>query len=198
MTHTTREEWLQSAAAHLAERVFAPAGYPAPVDVKVSCSWPGGGSARKRLGECWPRAYSAAKVNEIFISPTIADPIAALDILAHELVHSLDDCVSGHKKAFVEAARAIGLEGKPTATHAGPQLVEKLRRIVEHLGAYPHATVSLAGRKKQSTRMIKVECGDCGGVFRTTQKWIDEAEHDLCCPFCRSEAVKTEGGDEEA
>lgn len=187
--HTTREAWLQAAIVHLAP-IFRDAGHPLPDRlIKVACSWPGGGSARKRIGECWPSKASAAGATEIFISPLIADPVAALDILTHELCHAVDDCASGHRAAFVRTARAVGLEGKPTATIAGPNLRRALTAISVTLGDYPHATLSLAGRKKQSTRMLKVTCSDCDGVFRTTQKWIDEADH-LSCPFCQSDAVQ--------
>lgn len=186
--HPTREAWLQAAVLLLAP-IFRGAGHPFPDrPIKVACSWPGGGSARKRIGECWPSKASAIGATEIFISPVIADPVAALDILTHELCHAVDDCASGHRAPFVRIARAVGLEGKPTETHAGEALRQKLIHIVEELGAYPHAALSLADRKKQTTRMVKVECADCGGVFRTTQKWIDEAEH-LTCPFCQSDAV---------
>lgn len=194
--HEARETWLQAGVAGL-EKIFTDAGYTLPA-VKVSCSWPGGGSARKRIGECWSRSASAAKINEIFISPTVSEPVAALDILAHELCHAVDDCASGHRKPFAKIAKAIGLEGKMTATVAGPLLLPKLQAIAVKLGDYPHATLSLAGRKKQGTRMIKVECSDCGGVFRTTQKWLDEAEHALCCPFCRSEDVSINGEPQDA
>lgn len=194
--YTERETWLQAGVAALAP-IFKKAGYELP-PVKVSCSWPGGGSARKALGECWARKNSAAKINEIFISPRIADPVQALDVLAHELCHAVDDCASGHKKPFEKIARAIGLEGKLTATVAGETLRAQLVEIVKKIGAYPHATLSLADRKKQTTRMIKVECKDCGGVFRTTQKWIDEAEHDLCCPFCHSESVTVAGQEKDS
>jgi Zn finger protein HypA/HybF involved in hydrogenase expression len=189
-----REAWL-STAADLLRPVFEAAGYTVPA-VKISCSWPGGGAPSKRAGECWPRSYSAAGVNEIFISPAIADPIAALAVLVHEMVHAVDDCVSGHKKAFARAAKAVGLVGKPTTTQAGPDLLLRFAVVIARLGEYPHAKVSLADRKKQSTRMVKVECSDCGGVFRTTRKWLDAADH-LTCPFCQSDAVKVEEGDAE-
>ena len=65
--------------------------------------------------------------------------------------------------------------------------------IADALGPYPHATLNLSARKKQTTRMIKVECGDCDGVFRTTQKWLDEATHGLCCPFCHGDNVQVGG-----
>ena len=186
----TREEWLVTAADHLRDGLFARNGLTVP-PVKVSCSWPGGGSARKRIGECWPTTFSAAKINEVFISPALGDAVKALDVLVHELVHAVDDCASGHKAAFVAAARAVGLEGKPTATHAGPTLLVALQGLAAILGPYPHSTLNLANRKKQTTRMIKVSCDDCGGVYRTTRQWIDQAD-ELTCPFCQGDHVKVE------
>jgi hypothetical protein len=121
----------------------------------------------------------------------LGDAVKALDVLVHELVHAVDDCKSGHKKPFVTAARAVGLEGKPTATHAGPALLVALQGLASTLGPYPHSQLNLSGRKKQTTRMIKVECDDCGGVYRTTRQWIDQA-HELTCPFCQSDSVKVE------
>lgn len=191
-TFDTREAWLARGAVLITHTVFAAAGIEVPV-VKTSCSWPGGGSARKRIGECWARRMSEAGINEIFISPVIADPVQALDILTHELVHASDDCASGHGAEFVRRARKVGLEGKPTATVAGAALRAKLAEIAEALGPYPHATLNLSARKKQTTRMIKVECDDCGGVYRTTQKWLDEATHGLCCPFCHGDNVQVGG-----
>lgn len=176
-SNATREAWLEAGVKKLTA-VFAANGYTLP-PVKVSCSWPGGGSARKRIGECWPTAFSAAKVNEIFISPRIADPVMALDILTHELVHAVDDCKNGHKKPFVAIARKLGLEGKPTATHAGPVLREALVKIAKAIGAYPHSTLDLSARKKQTTRNIKHECDDCGAVWRMAAKW-----EVTCCPVC--------------
>lgn len=191
---TNREAWLQAGAAELERRVFRPAGIALPV-ANVSCSWPGGGSARKRIGECWPRAMSAARTNEIFVSPLIADPIAALDILAHELVHASDDCASGHGAEFVRRARLIGLEGKPTATHAGATLRAELERIAGRLGEYPHARLDLSARKKQTTRMLKISCDDerCGGVFRAARAHIEKARRNLSCPFCGGADVSIEG-----
>ncbi len=173
----TREEWLEAGVRHLTVN-FKSAGYALP-PVKVSCSWPGGGSARKRIGECWPTHFSAAKVNEIFISPRISDPVAALDILTHELCHAVDDCKSGHKAPFVKIARALGLEGKPTSTHAGDALKVSLQCIAKAIGPYPHSTLDLSARKKQTTRNLKHECSDCGATWRMAGKWTP-----ICCPCC--------------
>lgn len=92
----TREEWLNLGVEAL-RRIFAEAGHTVPAKVRVSCSWPGGGSARKRIGECWASKSSAENYNEIFISPVVAEPVAALDILA--LAHSANPTMSSSDRA---------------------------------------------------------------------------------------------------
>lgn len=67
--YKAREEWLSHAAHALREGFVTHGGVAVPADVKVSCGFPGGGSATRRIGECWPRSRSAAKLNEVFISP---------------------------------------------------------------------------------------------------------------------------------
>lgn len=96
-----------------------------------------------------------------------------LDVLVHELVHAADDCRSGHKGAFRRLATAIGLTGRMTATVAGPELAARLHALAEELGPYPHAALDASMRKKQSTRMLKVVCPDCGYAVRTTNKWLE-------------------------
>ena len=67
-----------------------------------------------------------------------------------------------------------------TATVAGPELRAQLEAISKTLGAYPHGKLTKSGRKKQTTRMLKCECTECGFVCRTTKKWL----LDLGAPFC--------------
>lgn len=183
----TREQWLQAGVAILNAKVFRAADLNAPADAKVCCSWPGGGSRQKAIGECWPRGLSKAKVNEMFISPKIDSPVEALAVLSHEMVHAIDDCKNGHKAPFAKMARAIGLEGKMKATVPGEALTETLRGIAAELGAYPHQALNLNGRKKQSTRLIKCACPECDYTVRVAQKWID-----IGTPICPVDEVPME------
>jgi hypothetical protein len=192
--YKTREEWLQAAYTALQGAVFAPAGVTVPDDGRVSCSWPGGGSPAKRIGECWSRSASTRKVNEIFISPGLALEQAVLDVLTHEMVHAADDCRSGHKGPFVKAARAVGLEGKPTATRAGPALAAKLQDVARSLGAYPHGALSTSKRKKDTCRQLKFSCTECGAIWRMTQIWAETASNGAgpFCPVCGGNEVDQE------
>ena len=186
-TPITREQWLEIAVAEVAlanpSITFPP--------VKVSCSWPGGGSARKRIGECWARSASQAKINEIFISPKLEDAARVVSVLVHELAHAIDDCKNNHKAAFVKIGKSLGLEGKPTQMELSAPLAAALANaVIAKAGAFPHRRLDMSQRKKKATYMLKCECGDCGAIFRLTQKVLDMAEDGLACPVCREENVQ--------
>lgn len=177
MTHSTREGWLVAAVEALTP-LFASRDIELP-DVRISVGFPGGrGPKTGVIGQCWNSHSSADSLPQIFIHPSLTDPTEILATTIHELVHAVDDCESGHKGPFVKMARAMGLAGKPTATHAGEDLVEELKPVIDALGEYPHAALAgieggADGPKKQTTRMIKVECPEDGYIVRTTQKWLD-------------------------
>lgn len=181
MKYATREQWLEAAVAIL-KPLFEGAGYKVP-KVRVTCGWPsrGGISAKKRtIGQCWDTKASSDGVHQIFISPWLdaaADECGVLSTLIHEVVHAVVGIAEGHNKVFGKCARAVGLEGKLTCTHAGDELVTKLEGYAKQLGKYPHAKLDPKHSpvKKQGTRMIKMECSECGYVARTSQKWLDEA-----------------------
>ena len=122
----TREQWLEAAVQAVAKANPSVTLPP----VKVSCSWPGGGSARKRIGECWARKMSKAGINEIFISPKIADADRVVSILTHELAHAVDDCVHGHKAQFVAIGKSLGLVGKATQMELPPELASAIAGAV--------------------------------------------------------------------
>jgi hypothetical protein len=186
-TQITREQWLEIAVKEVA---LANPSIEFP-PVKVSCSWPGGGSARKRIGECWARAASQAKINEMFISPKLEDPARVVSVLVHEMAHAIDDCKSGHKAPFVKIGKSLGLEGKPTQMELPTALAAALANaVIAKAGAFPHRRLDMSNRKKQSTRMLKCECGDCGAIFRMSAKVLAMAEDGLSCPVCREENVQ--------
>ena len=188
-----REEWLGRMVDSL-RPTFAELGYPLPERIRVSCGWPSrsalSGKA-KRIGEAWSQRCSADGSHETFLSPVLADPIDVGSVLVHELVHHAVGVEAGHKGPFRKLALAVGLTGPMRSTSAGPALRERLQRLSEELGSYPHAALNGAeGRKKQSTRMLKVSCADCGCIVRMTRQWID----DVGAPTCACGGTMTEGG----
>jgi hypothetical protein len=180
----TREQYLL-AAINLMKPLFTRAGFELP-PVHVSTGFPSTKALSAKntaIGQCWPNEASEDKVNHIFISPLLPDAMdlrpgdgcGVLPTLLHEGVHAAVGCACGHKGAFRKAALALGLDGKMTATHAGPELRASLEALLPKLGKYPHSKLepTKSGRKKQGTRMIKCECLVCGYAVRTTKKWLE-------------------------
>lgn len=188
-----RETWL-GALVDALRPTFASLGYPLPERIRVSCGWPSrsalSGKAR-RIGEAWSHRCSGDGAHETFLSPALADPIEVGAVLVHELVHHAVGVEAGHKGPFRACALAVGLTGPMRATSAGDELRERLHALAEQLGPYPHAALNGGeGRKKQSTRMLKVACADCGCVVRMTRQWLDQ----IGAPTCACGGSMVEGG----
>ncbi len=180
----TREEWLQDAVEALGRQAFSPAGYPLP-PIKVTIGFPsekGVSKKRRSLGQCWPRQASDDGLNQIFLNPTLTSAEKFVEVLAHELVHAVDDCKSGHKGAFSTICKSIGLtECTPASASAGAELKALINDLCSDLGPLPHATLHpLDQERKQNTRLLKVECS-CGYTCRITAKWVEFGLP--VCPF---------------
>lgn len=197
----TREEWLREITQRLHDEVYRNAEFnehhvvvPAELPhYRVSCGFPGGGSARKHIGECWSSTSSRDGAIEMFISPMLDDAMTVASTLAHEMAHMYLGIDVGHKAPFKHLVHAIGLEGKAANTVAGERFTEKVQPILDDMGPYPHASLLPGSQKKQTTRLLKVTCVDeaCGCVFRITSKWVDRAERDdgnMYCPACGNAA----------
>lgn len=178
----TREDWLNAAVVAL-RPIFAARGYEVPTNLRVSCGWPGGGSRNKRIGECWPAEASKDGTFEVFISPRLADGPMVMATLVHELVHPTVGLKEKHNNVFAKCARAVHLTGKMTSTVAGEGFDEKIMApVMKAVGSpYPHAALgSNPLEKKQSTRMLKCVCKECGYTVRTTAKWLDTIGPPIC------------------
>jgi hypothetical protein len=203
----TREAWLHRAIGAFRSR-FAEIGLPLPEKLHVSVGFGYNSRAESKyiLGQCWARRASADGVNHIFLGPQEGDPAAMLVSLLHELIHAADDCASGHKGAFAEAATRLGFEGPMTRTPPGVELTAEVITLAEALGPFPHARLDPtmadvpapvppagspaptpdpggkvhSGPGKQGTRMIKLTAAACCGYsVRTTRKWLDQG-YPLC------------------
>lgn len=177
MTHANREAWLH-AFTDAARPHFAVASRPLPDTLRIGVGWTSGGAraASKVIGECYHPAAASDGVRSIIISTGagLPDAEAVAAVLTHELAHAALDAGVGHKRPFVDLVRALGLEGKATATVAGDVWRAWAAPALEALGPYPHSTLTAGetGKKKQGTRMLKAAC-ECGYTVRLTRKWAD-------------------------
>lgn len=198
MGFETREAWLQAAGQAMRELVFSTedADFIVP-EFRVSVGWPKGKrSTTSVVGECFNTANFEDKVPQIYISPILADPIELLAVLAHEMIHALDDCKNGHRGHFAYVFKRIGMTGKRTQSAVGEELALVLKTISEGLGEYPHSRMGRgagkkSGPKKQTTRMLPVKCVDpeCGYSLRTTRTWIEVGLPTCPCGYPMAEVV---------
>ncbi len=194
----TREEWLTKAIMFCATDRFSPHGYKVP-NLRVSVGLPYGRGSKKAIGQHWHPKASDDKVGSIFISPTINDTYEVLSTLIHEVVHGVVGNEAKHGKIFRRCAEAIGLTGKMTATTSTEELKKYFKQVlIKHLGEYPHSRLNIQeGRpdKKQTTRMVKMECFNCGYKCRAALTKILEIGP-VICP-CNDEPMIVEIPDEE-
>jgi hypothetical protein len=202
--YKTREQWLNGAVKELEPELikqkkllagkYPHFNKPFP-SVKVSVTQPTKSNA---IGHCWSDKASDGGHFEIFITAKEDNPMRVLDILTHELCHAVDGLISGHGTPFKRLAYAMGLTGKPTATEASDEFIEKYKPIIESkLGDYPHAKMNLKSAKKtQPVRNHKVSCTGCSNSFRQSATLIRSSlvanaykglECVSICPICDSE-----------
>jgi hypothetical protein len=179
MSDVTREGWLQLMTAYLRAH-FETAGFFLPETVHVSVGFPstrGRAPIGKRtIGECWGPEASTDGAPHIFISPLINSPEEVTETLVHELLHIVVGVEHGHRAAFKVAMGKIGLEGKPTATVAGPELKEILRILLLQMPPWPHPAIVLGElkQKKQTTRML---------LCQADHEYVDEEGHRQVCDY---------------
>ena len=187
-----RESWLAAAAVMLQHEVFPAAGIE-PVEwekrkYRVACGFPigyrGSRTGKVIMGQAFDPSISADGSFEVFINPIIDDEVEVLNVLCHELGHVEAGIQCGHRGRFASTARKIGLVGAMTATVPGDELRGKLQRIAADLGSYPHAKVDPNARKKQGTRLLKLQCSDCGWTARVSALQGNRLHAASTCPVC--------------
>lgn len=220
MTDNVREVWLNKMAAKMAPR-FEKLGFPLP-PFRVSIGWTSGGKRARAGAEVWGSSASGDNHFEIFISPITEDPMQVSAYLAHELSHTAAGIDQGHSGDFACLMRHLGMKRPMTGSNRTPAFDEWVQPFIDELGPIPHAKLSFgmgevvrgAKRKakqvdageatvtfdmtsapaKQTTRLLKVACSECGYTARVTQKWLD-----VGAPHCPEHgAMKVEAEEAKA
>jgi len=166
----TREQWLLAAVDELTP-LFTGLGYSVP-PCRVSCGFASSGVRNGHIGQCWSRRSGADDVNQIFISPTLADPVDVLDTLVHEMVHAVDDCQHKHGKEFKKIALKVGLKGPMRSAGAGPALKVKLQTLASQLGPYPHGKLQVSMRRVIRLPRPRAKCPQCNYEVPMLKKFL--------------------------
>jgi hypothetical protein len=179
-TNSARVGWLERAYARLRESFLA----DAPERAMVTVGFPVRNAQGKRIavGQCWC-GWKHGEGLYITLHPMIfSSPLHVLETLLHEMIHATVGLDCGHKGKFRERMKAVGLEGEPTATHAGEECAARLVAIAEGLGGMPAGYGELVPKVKvQTTRLRKWKCsGDCGQIVRAATDSLN-----VICGECR-------------
>lgn len=182
-----REDWLTRCAVIIDEELFRPSGYTVPRKIRYSVSLPSRNAmskSRTTIGQCWSASVSEDGHNEIFITPLMDDVRQVVATVIHEMVHAVVGLNEGHNKVFKRCALDVGLEGKMTATTLSDTTWKFIEESIARLGVYPHGKMTpVSNKKKQTTRMVKVEClNGCDFHYRQSRKMMETAEAE--CPIC--------------
>lgn len=176
-----REAWLTEVALQIAPlfRGFDLGPY------RLTCGWPSKlalGKRVRRLGECHGAPSSTAGVHEIFISPMLDKPLEVAGVACHELAHVAAGVKAGHAGLYLKVIKQVGLtKNKPTQAMPGPLLEERLQKILEKLGPYPHQAMNPFMKEETKTKSsFTVICMDCGCLVHMSNKWIQEVGFPTC------------------
>ena len=175
----TREEWLHTAGETLLAEFELTPDRP----WRVAPASPKGST----LGHCFASSASADGANEIYISLSITDPVKAVTVLLHELIHALDDCRSGHKGKFEQLALQVGLQRPLTHYHPSDALIQRITDLVSILP--PSPLVPMAAPKKAKGRMITLKCTHCEFTAHTTRPKAKALPATAICPSCEERSL---------
>ncbi len=172
-----RETWLKelanSAISAIAQRVQYTEEETA---VKLSCGFPAKQGKRNPVhASLVPPTNSDEFYAEIFVTPELSAKREVAGAVLPLLVAVVTGDYRKHD-AYRNAIRALGLNGSELPTWA--------REIVDNLPAYPHASLTLPEVKKQTTRLLKVECVPCNYIARVSRATLDRLGTPVC-PACR-------------
>lgn len=172
-----REQWLQALAIKarpiIAERVEL--GGDEESAVRLSCGFPPASGRIKAKAGLVPPSASEDDTAEIFISPEVSDTeqVARLVLPLLVAVQAQDWKGGAISKRITER---LGL-------NAESNLPVTFTEILQGLGAYPHASLTIPAKAKQTTRLIKVSCPRNGYIARVSRSTLDTFGAPIC-PAC--------------
>ncbi len=176
---TTREEWLKK-AANLMSSWYDDLGFPLP-KYEIQSGFPSSGQRSNTVAESWTHDNGASFV--LIVRPDQNDSLTVGAAIAQQLCSIAAGPKDQFGHLFQHLAISIGLRGKKFETPPGQVFKELFRPIEKTIGSIPESetmTQNYVRSGKQTTRLIKVSCNECGYVARVSRKWIEKVGPPLC------------------
>lgn len=181
----TREQWLNKLAKLMIPH-FNKLGYKLP-RIAISCGFTSRGSRGNRIGECWYAKDGG--IAEIFIKPDQIDDCEVAGILCHEMIHASLGSEAGHKKPFADAAKNLGLEGKPKSAGTGPEFEKWAKPLMDKIGPYPHEELKCAPdiKHQKHPKLINLRCIEDDYFMKVIASTFEDQNIRPKCPCCGSD-----------
>jgi hypothetical protein len=114
-------------------------------------------------------------VYEIFISPLLDDSLEVAGTVCHELAHIAAGIEARHGPLYKAVCHHVGLtQNKPTQAKPGKHLNEKLAKIIDSLGKYPHQAMAPKLKMvERKPKTLRVECVKCSCPATLQLKWLE-------------------------
>jgi len=172
----SRQEWLTLVAGEM-EKWFEELSFPVPA-YEIRSGFHSSGKRSNAIAEAWLKdGDDQDETYVIFVRPDVEDEVNISASIAHQfcLISVGKRDHSGH--LFRHVSISIGLKGRKTETKPGTIFKELLKPVLTKVGKLPATSYKMAQTStpmRQTTRMKKVECPECGYVARVSRKWIDK------------------------
>lgn len=171
-----REQWLaafaNAARPHIASTIANRGDEEAAI--RLSCGFAPTTNRKRSDAAVVPPIASEDFTAEVFISPTIDQG----DAVARHIIPLLAVAQSGNWRSAA-----------PSVARPLDSLPAWASEILNRLGAYPHAKISIAAAPKQTTRLIKVSCAADGYIARVSRTTLATLGAPIC-PACLNALVE--------
>jgi hypothetical protein len=178
---SARVAWLETVYQFFNEEIF---NKECPFGANISWGWPSR-SPKKAHGQASELLKNANSEFLITISPIIDNTTEILDTLVHEMVHLAVGCEHGHRKAFSQLAKKVGLEKPWSASTPSEELKDLFKRVVIKFGDIPSGHYKFNEQKKKQTTRLRLYTCECEIKIRVASDDLD-----VTCNKCKSVFTK--------
>jgi hypothetical protein len=135
----------------------------------------------------WGICYSSAKsidrgTNLLTISSDLVAPIDLVHVIAHELLHALDDCRSGHKGRWKRWADTLGIPIR--GVDRSPDADALFRSVLSKVGIPARHVPTNPQKRQQRKSQVRFICTSCGGHVHMPAAIAEAGAFKLLCTVC--------------
>ena len=167
-----RDVWLNEVADSM-KSWFVDLGFPLPA-FSIKTGFPSAGMRSPNITDSWIQEDDGSYA--IFVRPDRADAAEVAGALAFQLCRIAAGERDVHGYLFRHLAISIGLRGAKTETTPGTLFKEMIKPTLKEVGPLSSPGIFPTNKDKktkQTTRLLKVSCRECGYVARVSRKWLD-------------------------